>query len=123
MNKFTKIAAPALIAALGMGAATSASAWEAPRHNAGHNTPMRNAEIRSEINGLRAQIDRAVARRMISQREAIGLRRDAAAVQQLYARYARGGLTNQEVRVLKSRVDHIQAALRMERRDRDGRRG
>lgn len=129
MNKLVRLVAPALVATIGLGAATSASAWEAPRHHENvrygndRATPARNAQVRAEINGLRAQIDRAAARRTISSREAAGLRRDATQIQRLYAGYARNGLTAQEVRVLKSRVDRVQIALRAERGDHDGRRG
>jgi len=118
MRKFTKIVAPALIAAMGIGAAASVPAEAAPwNHNAGRPTPARDANIRADINGLNRDIDRAAARRTISAREATGLRRQAVQVQRLYANYARNGLTPSEVRTLQNRVDQIRAALHMERRD------
>ena len=118
MRKFTKIVAPALIAAMGIGAAASVPAEAAPwNHNAGHPTPARDANIRADINGLNRDIDRAAARRTISPREANGLRRQAVQVQRLYASYARNGLTPSEVRTLQNRVDQIRVALHMERRD------
>jgi len=120
MRNFTKIAAPALIAAMGLGALVPA-AQAAPYER--HHAPARNADIRQEINGLNRDIDRAVARRAISQREATALRRDVAQVQRLYAQYARNGLTRNEARTLQNRVDRIEVALRAERRDRDHRRG
>jgi hypothetical protein len=122
MRKLTKIVAPALIAALGLSAGVSAQA--APyHHNAGRPTPARDANIRADINGLNRTIDRAVARRTISNREATGLRRDAAQVQRLYGQYARNGLTRTEMRTLQNRVDRIRVSLRMERTDWDRRRG
>jgi len=118
MRKFTKIVAPALIAAMGIGAAASVPAEAAPwNHNAGRPTPARDANIRADINGLNRDIDRAAARRTISAREATGLRRQAVQVQRLYANYARNGLTPSEVRTLQNRVDQIRVALHMERRD------
>jgi hypothetical protein len=118
MRKFTKIVAPALIAAMGIGAAASVPAEAAPwNHNAGRPTPVRDANIRTDINGLNRDIDRAAARRTISAREATGLRRQAVQVQRLYANYARNGLTPSEVRTLQNRVDQIRVALHMERRD------
>jgi hypothetical protein len=118
MRKFTKIVAPALIAAMGIGAAASVPAEAAPwTHNAGRPTPARDANIRADINGLNRDIDRAAARRTISPREANGVRRQAVQVQRLYASYARNGLTPSEVRTLQNRVDQIRAALHMERRD------
>ena len=126
MRKLTLIVAPALIAAMGMG--TVASAQPAAyghngRHDAGRPTPGRDNNIRAAINGLNRDIDRAVARRTISNREATGLRREAAQIQRLYGQYARNGLTRTETRTLQNRVDRIQTALRAERRDRDNRRG
>lgn len=120
MRKFTKIVAPALIAAIGLSAVAPAIAEAAPyqRHQA-----ARHYDIRSDIAGLRADIDRAAARRTISQREANGLRNQAVQVQRLYAQYSRGGLSAQETRVLESRINAVRMALHMERRDYNGRRG
>jgi hypothetical protein len=133
MRKLTQIVAPALIAAMGLGAA-AIPAQAAPyghqdngrydgRHDAGRPTPMRNANIRADINGLNRAIDQAAARRTISGREAAGLKREAYQVQRLYGQYARNGLTRSETQTLQNRVDRIHVALRAERRDRDNRRG
>lgn len=123
MRKITRFIAPALVAALGISAIAPASAHASPRHEAGRYTPARDASIRSDINDLRRDVDRAAARRTISEREARSLRRDAAEIQRLYASYARNGLTNREMQTLQRRVDRVHVALRMERLDRDGRRG
>lgn len=124
MTKFAKLIAPALVAALGIGAATPAMAqWNNNRADAARYTPVRNHDVRSDIDQLDRQIARAEARRTISSREARGLQRDANQVKRLYAQYARNGLTAREAQALKIRVDRIQFALRAERRDRDGRRG
>jgi hypothetical protein len=129
MSKFTKIVAPALIAAMGIGAAAvpaQAQPYGQQRsgpHDAGRPTPVRNANIRADINGLNRAIDQAAARRTISNREATSLKRDAYQVQRLYSQYARNGLTRTETQTLQNRVDRIHVALRAERRDRDNRRG
>ncbi|HUD30912.1 MAG TPA: hypothetical protein VMQ93_18755 [Novosphingobium sp.] len=123
MRKFTKLVAPALVAVLGLSAIAPTIAEAAPRHEAARYTPNRNYNIRTDIQGLRANIDRAAARRTISQREATGLRRDAADIQRLYSSYARGGLSAGETRTLANRVNKVYASLRMERHDYDGRRG
>jgi len=125
MNTFTKIVAPALIAALGLGAAAAPAQAQAygQRHNAGRPTPVRNSNIRADIAGLNRAIDQATARRAISNREAVSLKRDALQVQRLYTQYARNGLTRSETQTLQNRVDRIHVALRAERRDRDNRRG
>lgn len=123
MRKITRFVAPALVAALGMSAIAPASAHESPRHEAARHTPVRNNVVRSDVNDLRRDIDRAAARRTISEREARGLRREAADIQRLYARYARDGLTRWETRDLQRRVDRVHVALHAERHDRDRRRG
>lgn len=122
MRKLSKIIAPALIATLVLGAAMPAQA--APhRNDARYSTPVRNTDVRQQINGLNTAIDRAAARRTISQREAQGLRAQARDVQRLYASYARNGLTRNETRTLETRINRIQVALHAERRDGDRRRG
>lgn len=142
MRTLTKIIAPALAATLALGAFAPAQAapsheknrYEQTRHDQrgryadsrrhdNRYTASRHALIRSDIRELRRDIDRAAARRMISRREAAGLYRDAFSIDRLYARYARGGLDRQEMRTLQRKVDRVQAAIRMESRDRDGRRG
>jgi hypothetical protein len=126
MTKFAKFIAPALVASLGLGAATTPALAHSNYDNraqAARYTPVRNADVRSDINQLDRQIARAQANRIISLREARGLQQQATYVKRLYAQYARNGLTPRETQALKVRVDRIQIALRAERRDRDGRRG
>lgn len=122
MKSFKFIAAPLALAAASLAIAMPAQAQN-HRQDAWRLTPARNAEIRQDINSLRNAIDRAAARRTISQREARGLRNEAGSIQRLYASYARSGLSRGEVQTLQSRVNRVRVALRMERRDWDGRRG
>ena len=141
MRTLTKLIAPALAATLALGAfapAQAAPSHEKSRYEQTRNdqrghyadsrrlenryTASRNALIRSDINDLRRDIDRGASRRMISQREAAGLRRDADRIQRLYASYARGGLDSRELRTLQARVDRVQAALHREGNDRNGHR-
>ncbi|KPH67362.1 hypothetical protein ACLIMP_00695 [Novosphingobium aerophilum] len=122
MRKIARFIAPALVAALGISAIAPGIAEAAPRHEAARYTPNREAKIRSDIAGLRSQIDRAAARRTISQREATGLRRDAAEIQRLHASYARGGLNPREMQTLESKINRVHAALHAERNDRNGHR-
>jgi len=93
----------------------SAQAWRVQ--------PRVQREIQQDINQLQNQIQRAAQRRTISQREAVGLRRDAINLQRTYNSYLRGGLNRAEVSDLQSRVNRIHLKLRLERRDWDGRRG
>ena len=85
--------------------------------------PRAQREIQQDINQLQNQIQRAQQRRTISQREAMGLRRDATNLQRTYNNYLRGGLNRTEVRALQNQVNRIHIKLRLERRDWDGRRG
>lgn len=129
MKTFKKFAAPlaVLAASLSIAGAAQAAPYGANRHenrnDAWRLTPARNSEIRQDVNALSRAIDRAAARRTISPREAQGLRQQARDVQRLYSQYARNGLDRNEVRNLQSRVNSVRVALRMERRDWDGRRG
>ena len=85
--------------------------------------PTVQREIREDIRQLQYQIQRAQQRGRISQREAVGLRRQAANLRMLLARYNRNGLSRQEVAALEYRVNRLRERLRLERRDWDGRRG
>ena len=131
MNTFKKFAAGLAVAAASLSIAGAAQAQpgygpHGQQHavQQGWNlTPARSAQIRQDIASLNNAIDRAAARRTISPREAAGLRRQARDVQRLYGQYARGGLDRGEVRNLQQRVNSVRVALRMERRDWDGRRG
>ncbi|MEW9855406.1 hypothetical protein [Novosphingobium sp. M1R2S20] len=135
MRKFSLIA-PALIAALGLTALPAQAAprdWhqdarQESRYDGRHNddgryTPARDAQIRADIRSLDRAIDRAAARRTVSNREAASLRRESAQVQRLYASYARNGLSRTELRTLQNRVDRIRLALRTDKRDWNNRRG
>jgi hypothetical protein len=93
------------------------------RAEASYLTPARNAEIRRDIYALDARIQNAQRNRAISPREAQGLRRDAQNIKQTYTRYANRGLSVSEYRTLERRVATINQRLRIEKRDRDGRRG
>lgn len=120
MRKFTKFFGPALIAAIGLSAVAPSIAEAAPNR---HVQAQRHYDIRADIAGLRAQIDRAAARRTISPREAAGLRSQATQIQRLHGQYSRGGLSRQETRILQDKVNRVYGALHMERRDYDNRRG
>lgn len=121
MSKFTKIAAPALIAALAFGATVPAQA----QHNRhyGHNNGYYDGRgIEREIMQLERQVARSDNRDRISEREAAGLRRDVAQLRWTYRSYARNGLSSGEVRNLQDRIQRIRHKLQYERHDRDGRR-
>ena len=79
--------------------------------------------VSQEINQLSNQIANAQRRRAISPREATGLRRQVAQVQQNFRVYSRGGIDRREAASLQSQVNRVRQALRVERRDADRRRG
>ncbi|MCW1402567.1 hypothetical protein OKA06_09585 [Novosphingobium sp. MW5] len=124
MSKFTKIAAPALIAALAFGATVPA---QAQNYNQGRGYGYNNGYndgrgIEREISQLERQVARSDNRDRISEREAAGLRRDVAQLRWTYRSYARNGLSSGEVRNLQDRIQRIRHKLQYERHDRDGRR-
>jgi Spy/CpxP family protein refolding chaperone len=80
-------------------------------------------QIQNDINQLDRKISRAVQRRTVSQREATGLRREAMGLQRTYNLFSRNGLDRREVAQLESQVNRLNQRLRLERRDRDNRRG
>lgn len=110
MTSATKIVASALAASLALGVAAPASAavW-----NPG--------ELRQEINRLDRQIDRAEARRTISQREARQLDHQVDRLEHAFRHYARGGFTRYELASLDNGIDRVRIQLREERRDWDRR--
>ena len=133
MRTLTKIFAPAVAAAIALGSIAPASAadWrhegqdygrDAGRFDGQRFTPVRNDMFRANLVDLRRDIDRAQARRMISPREAAGLRADVVGIQRLHAMFSRNGLNRQETSTLDRKIDRVRAALRFERHDRDGRR-
>jgi hypothetical protein len=112
-----KLLIPALMAAAAISgtAPASAQSWRLQ--------PSVQRQIQTDINQLNNQISRAQQRRTISQREAVGLRRDALSLQRLYNNYRRNGLDRVEVSRLESQVNRLRQNLRLERRDWDNRRG
>lgn len=129
MRKITKIVAPALIAAMGLGVAMPASA-AAPYHRT---TPVRidnarfdnNARaafaLRSQIDELQRMVNRNDRRDRISEREARGLRQDVWQLRRDFNAYSRNGLSDREARTLQFRVDRVKAKLHHERNDRNDR--
>lgn len=128
MTRLRMLAAPALIATLGLTVAMPAQARDyrgdnSYRHAATQHTSASNTAIARTISEVSRDIDRAAARRTISAREASALRKDASQLQKLHAQYARNGLTRTELRTLENRVDRLRLALRADMRDSNRRRG
>ena len=113
MRKLSKILAPALLAALAAGAATSATA--AP-------TPYRADTIRNQIAELQRRVERNDRRDNISEREARGLRQEVYRLRDQFRIYNRNGLSRAEYRTLTQRIDRLRMRLRIQRREWDNRR-
>ena len=86
--------------------------------------PTRQAinELLRDLNRAEAGINRSVQRRIISQREAIGLRRQAVQIRHQLNRASRNGINHREFASLRHQVNRLELRLRIERNDRDGRR-
>jgi hypothetical protein len=67
-------------------------------------------------------IQRSVQRRVISQREAMGLRRQANQIERRLNQAGRNRISGREFASLRVQVNRLEQRLRVERRDRDGRR-
>lgn len=87
--------------------------------------PSRQAinQLLRDLNRAENMIDRSVQRRIISQREAFGLRREANQVERRLNLASRNGISGREFASLRVQVNRLEQRIRMERRDRDGRRG
>ena len=86
--------------------------------------PSRQAinELVRDLNWVEARIERSAQRRIISQREAFSLRREANQIERRLHRASRDGISHREFASLRAQVNRLEQRLRIERNDRDGRR-
>jgi hypothetical protein len=86
--------------------------------------PSRQAinELLRDLQRAESRIDRSAQRRIISQREAFGLHREANQIERQLQRAGRNGISGREFGALRVQVNRLEQRLRVERRDRDGRR-
>lgn len=110
MKKIALMIAGLGIAVSAVPAASAQGAWQ--------NINQRQAQ-------LDRRIDQGVRNGSLSRREAINLRSEFRQISNLESRYRRSapGLTQWERRDLDRRFDVLSAKIRIERRDRDNRRG
>jgi len=78
--------------------------------------------INQRFRQLDRRIDQGVRNGQLSRREAQGLRREFNQLVRLEAQYRRNGLSRWERQDLDRRFDALEARIRYERRDRNGRR-
>jgi hypothetical protein len=109
--------------------APASAQYSGHRGDRGHSEWNRGGPSRQAINELlrdlqRAEygIQRSLNRRIISQREAIGLRREANRIERQLQIASRNGISGREFGALRVQVNRLEQRLRIERRDRDGRR-
>lgn len=86
--------------------------------------PSRQAinELLRDLRRAENGIERSVQRRVISQREAFSLRREANQIERRLNLASRNGISGREFASLRVQVNRLQQRLRVERNDRDGRR-
>lgn len=108
MRKFLFAAPLALAAASVLAVPASAAPYV---HNAG--------KLRGEIAQLDRQIDRAEQRRLLSRQEASRLERQVDQLRDQHARFARGGFSRAELRILDQRIGMLKRQLSREIADRD----
>jgi hypothetical protein len=121
MKKFTLLVAGLGIAAAAL-PATTASAAPAPAHGY-YQSGWQNINARQAR--LDNRIDQGIRSGALSRREATRLRNEYRALARLEAQYRRSGngLSLAERRYLDRRFDRLAAQIRVEKQDRNGRRG
>ena len=121
-----------LLISVALATATIAAVPAAAQYHGGHARPgwHQNGPSRAAINNLvrdlnqaQNRIARSQQRRIISPREAMSLRREAAQIRQRLNFAARGGISGREFAQLRLRVNRLEQRVRLERRDRDRRVG
>jgi hypothetical protein len=106
-------------------AAPAAAQYRNPARPAwNHGGPSRQAinELLRDLRRAENLIERSVQRRIISRREANGLRRDAQRIELRLNQASRNGISGREFASLRVQVNRLEQRVRLERRDRDGRR-
>ena len=90
-----------------------------------HGGPSRQAiaELLRDLRRAENRIERSAQRGIISRREAAGLRRDAHRIEVRLNQASRNGISGREFASLRVQVNRLEQRVRIERRDRDGRRG
>jgi hypothetical protein len=127
-----KFLIPALVLSTVVGVAPAAANHGGYHSDRGHGQhagwsrggPSRQAinELIRDLNRVEMRIDRSAQRRIISQREAFGLQREANQIERRLQLASRNGISGREFGMLRGQVDRLEQRLRIERQDRDGRR-
>jgi len=119
-----------LLISVAIATATIAAVPAAAQYHGGHARPGWNQggppraavnNLVRDLNQAQNRIARSQQRRIISPREAMSLRREAAQIRQRLHFAARGGISGREFAELRFRVNRLEQRIRLERRDRDRR--
>jgi hypothetical protein len=78
-------------------------------------------DLLRDLGRAEAQIQRSAQRRIISPREAVSLRQQAATIRVRLNIASRGGINGREFASLRSQVNQLQRRVQVERNDRDRR--
>jgi hypothetical protein len=87
--------------------------------------PSRQAinQLLRDLNRVESRIQLSAQRHVISQREAMGLRRQANQIERRLNLAGRNGISGREFASLRVQVNRLEQRVRFERRDRNGHRG
>lgn len=118
----TSIALPAAAQSFSISVGTTRAPAYAPAYAPGYDRYDRWTPMHQRVRVLDRHLDQGVRSRRISHRDAQALRRDAQQLVRLEAQYSRNGLTRWERQDLDRRFDALEARIRYELRDRNGRR-
>jgi hypothetical protein len=118
-----KLLVSVALATATLAAVPAAAQYNQPRWN--QNGPDRREvnQLLRQLDQVDARIDRQARRGAISQREAFALNRQARQIRNRLFRAGRNGLSGREFAELRVQIGRLEQNLRVERRDRDGRRG
>ena len=118
-----------ILVSVALATATLAAVPAAAQYNGNHGWHQRRPDRRAvpnllaELNQVEQRNERSARRGIISPREAFGLRREANQIRARLSRSGRDGLSGREFANLRIQVNRLEQRVRLERRDRDGRRG
>ena len=118
-----------ILVSVALATATLAAVPAAAQYSGHHGWQQRGPDRRAvhhlldELARVEQRIERSARRGIISPREAFSLRREANQIRARLNRTGRDGLSGREFSHLQVQVNRLEQRLRIERRDRDGRRG
>jgi hypothetical protein len=120
-----KLLVSVAVATATLAAVPAAAQYQRQHYGWSQRGPDRQAvrQLLAELAQVEQRIDRSARRGIISPREAFGLRREANHIRARLQRTGRDGLNGREFANLRIQVNRLEQRVRLERRDRDGRRG